>query len=170
MVKKGDGMTFFKNNTFALIAALILPSAGLAQGCVSSSGVVLTISEGASAYQAAAITDYIANIDVRDLSNSRGARLTNFAAVIQQDRANLHNTGIADGEGMLRDTLDGYFTSPARRSALSAAQYYTDCYMSPRQTQDLKDAILNARVGGVLWVVPFNRPDGGLGVYISPAS
>lgn len=160
-------MAFFGFKAAALAAAFILPNTGLAQGCVSSSGSVLTVQENGRQYQVAAITDYTANIAGRDMYNSRGVLLGNFAAVMQQDRANLYKSGYADGDGPFVDSDDGYFTTLERRSQLSTARYFTSCNMSARETEALKADILNARINGVIWVIPFNHPNGGLGVYIS---
>ena len=160
-------MTKIKSIVAAAIIAAIFPLTGFAQDCISSSGAVLTVNEAGRSYRASAITDYIANIGPRDMQNSNGVMLGNFAAVIQQDRANLYKMGWADGDGPFTDSVDGYFTTPARRAALSTAKYFTNCGMSARETQALKDDILNARINGVIWVVPFNRANGGLGVYIS---
>lgn len=41
-------------------------------------------------------TTYTAYIGMNDLTNSGGDRLPNAAAVIQQDRANVHRFGLAD--------------------------------------------------------------------------
>lgn len=160
-------MKSFSIKMAALVTALAFPSMALAQGCVSEAGSVLTVQENGRQYQAAAIANYTANIAGRDMVNSRGVRLSNFAAVIQQDRANLYKSGYADGDGPFVDSADGYFTTLERRSELSTARYFTSCNMSARETEALKADILNARLQGVIWVVPFNHPDGGLGVYIS---
>lgn len=154
----------------AALALAILPSAVWAQGCVEDTGDRVTVSEAGRQFTAPVLANYVANIAERDLYNSRGVRLGSFAAVLQQDRANLHKSGRADGSGALMDQADNYFVSLARRSELATATYYTDCYMSASQTRALQNGIVNGRVGGVVWVLSFRRPNGGLGVYISGAN
>lgn len=154
----------------AAFALALLPSAVLAQGCVEDTGDRVTVSEAGRQFTVPVLANYIANIAERDLYNSRGLRLEGFAAVLQQDRANFHKSGRADGSGMLMDQADSYFVNLARRSELTTATYYTDCYMSAAQTRALQNGILNGRVGGVVWVLPFRHPNGGLGVYIAGAN
>ncbi len=149
------------------LALALFPSAAFSQGCVEDAGDQLTISEAGRQFSVPVLASYIANIAERDLYNSRGVRLAGFAAVLQQDRANVHKSGRADGSGVLTDQADTYFVDLARRSELTTATYYTDCYMSAAQTQALQNGIANGRVGGVVWVVPFRHPNSGLGVYIS---
>jgi len=151
----------------AALALALLPSAALAQGCVEDAGDRVTVSEAGRQFTVPVLANYVANIAERDLYNSRGVRLGSFAAVLQQDRANVHKSGMGDGSGALSDQADSYFVNLARRSELTSATYYTDCYMSAAQTQALQDGIVNGRVGGVVWVLPFRHPNGGLGVYIS---
>ncbi len=150
-----------------LALGLAAPNAMLAQGCVDDVDTLVSLVENGMQHQAERIVDYTALISPRDLTNSKGVRLTSFAAILQQDRANLHKSGVADGAGDFRDGFDDYFTTPKRRSQLAGAQFYTACYMSTGQAKALKSAILNGKVQGVIWVVAFQRPDGGLGVYLS---
>lgn len=154
----------------AALALALFPSAGFSQGCVESADDPLTISEAGQQFTVPVLANYIANIAERDLYNSRGVRLGNFAEVLQQDRANFHNSGRADGSGALIDQADTYFVNLARRSELTSATYYTDCYMEDFQMRGLQNGILNGRVGGVVWVLAFRHPNGGLGVYISGTS
>ncbi len=153
------------------LLALGLPGAALAQGCVAEMGDTgLTFVSGGYRQQAARRLDYMALIGQRDLYNSRGVRLGNFKQVMQQDRANLHKSGQADVSGVFHDTMDSYFTTPARRGFLSTARYYTDCYMSRAESDGLKNDILNGRILGQLWVVVFAHPAGGSAVYITPVN
>jgi len=154
----------------AALALALLPSAALAQGCVEVTGDGVTVLEAGQQFTLPVLANYIANIAERDLYNSRGVRLGSFAAVLQQDRANFHKSGRADGSGVLVDQADSYFVNLERRSEMSSATYYTDCYMSASQTRALQNGILNGRVGGVVWVLPFRHPNGGLGIYIAGAN
>lgn len=154
----------------AAFALALFPSVAFSQGCVEDTGDRLTVSEAGRQFTVPVLANYIANIAERDLYNSSGVRLGSFAAVLQQDRANFHKSGRADGSGALTDQADTYFVNLARRSELATAMYYTDCYMSAAQTQALQNGILNGRVGGVVWVLPFRHPSGGLGVYIAGAN
>ena len=60
------------------------------------------------------LDSYIARIGPNDHFNSKGVRLRNAAAIIRQDRANVHKFGKADGE----DELDSYFNSKANRARM----------------------------------------------------
>lgn len=151
----------------ALVALALLPAAAMAQGCVEDAGAQLTIVEDGRAFSVPPLANYTAFIGVRDLFNSNGVRLASVGAVLQQDRANFHKSGLADGSGGFSDSQDGYFTSLARRTALSTAPYYVDCNMTPAQERAFKRSIVNGEVQGVIWVLPFRHPRGGLGVYIS---
>lgn len=57
---------------------------------------------------------YGAFIGPEDLTNSRGVRLTNAAAILRQDRANVHRYGIRH-QG---DEVDLWFGQQAARSAM----------------------------------------------------
>jgi len=153
----------------AAFALALFPSVGFSQGCVEDTGDRVTVSEAGRQFTVPVLANYVANIAERDLYNSRGVRLGSFAAVLQQDRANFHKSGRADGSGAFTDQPDSYFLNLARRSELTTATYYTSCDMSQSHLRDLQNDILNGRVGGVVWVLPFRHPNGGLGVYISGA-
>ncbi|WP_341212268.1 hypothetical protein [uncultured Limimaricola sp.] len=60
------------------------------------------------------ITSYAAWLSPNDMVNSRGVRLTDIAAILQQDRANYHRFGRRD-EG---DGTDGLFASRDMRSRI----------------------------------------------------
>lgn len=57
---------------------------------------------------------YTARLSAGDHFNSNGQRLTTVAAIIRQDRANVHKFGRIDSE----DELDGYFDAPEMRASL----------------------------------------------------
>lgn len=151
----------------ALLALAFLPSAGFAQGCAENTDYGIRVVENGREYTAPHLLNYTAHIAERDLFNSRGVRLRNIGAVLQQDRANYHKSGFGDGSGGFSDGDDGYFVNLERRSALSTATYYADCYLSAAEVRAFKADIVNGRVQGVVWVIPFQRPGGGMGVYIS---
>jgi len=60
------------------------------------------------------VTQYVARIGAQDLVNSNGVPLTTAAAIIRQDRANVHRFGRADAE----DEGDPYFGDASNRAAL----------------------------------------------------
>lgn len=57
---------------------------------------------------------YYTSIGPNDFFNSRGVRLTDACAILQQDRANFHRFGIRD-DG---DQSDPYFRTPNARSVI----------------------------------------------------
>ncbi len=59
---------------------------------------------------------YQARLSPADHYNSRGQRLQDAAAIIRQDRANVHRFGKRDPE----DQLDAYFGSKANRGRMEA--------------------------------------------------
>ena len=77
--------------------------------------VALLIVAGASAQARSYVVSYEAFIGPADLYNSKGVRLRSAAAIIQQDRANVHRFGVID----FGDSIDPFFTTVARRQALS---------------------------------------------------
>ena len=68
-----------------LVAA---PTSALACMDYDYSNETLYFNDNGTANPAQIVVQYAANIAPRDLTNSRGVRLNNFAAVLQQDRAN----------------------------------------------------------------------------------
>ncbi len=150
-----------------LVLGVVTPNMVLAEGCVDDVDITVSFVENGNRHQVKRIVDYMALISMRDLHNSKGVRLANFAAVMQQDRANLHKSGTSDIVGEFMDTRDGYFTTRERRNQLSAARYYSDCTLSRLGVTALQDDILNAGGLGVLWVVVFQHPDGRPAVYLS---
>jgi len=85
-------------NVLAAIVALIL-APGLSE---------------AAAAQHGPLGHYTARLSARDHFNSNGERLRTVAAIIRQDRANVHRFGRADVE----DQLDSFFANAANRAAL----------------------------------------------------
>ncbi len=113
------------------------------------------------------VVEYIAVMGDRDLRNSSGTRLTDYRAILQQDRANLHNSGIADRFDDFVEDFDDYFTTLDRRKLLSTAQYYFDCWMSPETISSMQSDIVSGKVAGLVRVIVFRQAHGGLGITIS---
>lgn len=67
---------------------------------------------GASAQQV--IAEYYAMLSNNDRFNSRGTLLTDFGAILQQDRANFHRFGTGDSN----DDWDPVFGSPEMRALI----------------------------------------------------
>ncbi|MGD1885590.1 MAG: hypothetical protein ACFB01_00360 [Cohaesibacteraceae bacterium] len=57
------------------------------------------------------LADYTTRIGPHDKVNSQGDRLDSAAAILRQDRANVHRFNLADDE----DETDTYFTTPEAR-------------------------------------------------------
>src|SRR5271169_3629755 len=77
--------------------------------------VVLGIAYGSPALAQCNIEDsYVARLGVADHFNSKGARLTEAAAIIRQDRANYHVYHLTDRE----DQADQFFASAENRDIL----------------------------------------------------
>ena len=57
---------------------------------------------------------YFARLGPQDMVNSSGARLTDFSAILQQDRANYHRFNRRDPD----DTGDAFFASAAARAQI----------------------------------------------------
>ena len=77
--------------------------------------VCLALSALPVAAQEYVVGGYAAFIGQEDLFNSRGARLTDAASVLRQDRANVHRFGIVH----VGDQGDPWFFQPAAREAMA---------------------------------------------------
>jgi hypothetical protein len=161
-----------------LLAALIAPSMASAQGCIDyNTEGELILQEGAYHGPVAAITSYFAIIMERDLYNSRGTRLSDFQAIMQQDRANVHKSGVTDkiydtyedgSPNIIAEDFDSYFTTLERRSLLSSLPYYQHCLESVTNEM-LEREIISGRVNAAgIYVTLFRRPQGGLAVLLAP--
>lgn len=71
------------------------------------------------------IESYYARISERDHFNSNGERLSNAAAIIRQDRANVHAYGKQDDD----DDIDHFFDDKANRARLE--KLLANGYASP---------------------------------------
>lgn len=91
------------------IAARRLPTFAVLAGATA-----LAILAAAPASAQSLIESYTARLSRADHFNSSGERLTSPAAIIRQDRANVHKFGIADPE----DEGDRYFASMANRGLM----------------------------------------------------
>jgi len=162
---------FLKFGWIAVVAlGLSLPTGAQAQSCVDGYDDTVSFVSNGRVYQTERLVSYFALIGERDLYNSKGTRLRNFAAIIQQDRANLHKSGRADVSGDFREQRDHYFTTLSRRTFLSTARYYMPCYFSAADAKRFKSSIVNGRVLGILGVVVFRHPDGSPAVFIEPVN
>lgn len=72
------------------------------------------IAAGPALAQHGPLGHYTARLSSRDHFNSNGQRLLTVAAIIRQDRANLHRFGRHDPE----DQWDGFFSNQGNRAAL----------------------------------------------------
>jgi hypothetical protein len=108
-----------------LTLAVLLPSAGAAQQTGS----------------------YLTFISQNDIFNSSGTRLTNVAAIIQQDRANFHRFGVRDPD----DKADPWFADRAMRATISQAQI---------PTSDADGSMSRILRGGALVVVTYSISGG----------
>lgn len=86
-----------------LAAALVVAFAGFM--------VLGTLFAGSASAQGRVITEYTARIGPNDHFNSRGDRLDTVAAILRQDRANMHRFDLADEE----DESDDHFVDPQSR-------------------------------------------------------
>lgn len=59
---------------------------------------VLCLMAGTASAQERVVATYLTFISGNDIYNSRGERLTDIGAIIQQDRANYHRFGIRDAD------------------------------------------------------------------------
>jgi hypothetical protein len=77
--------------------------------------IVLSLAMGPQAAQAQnLIAAYFAHLSPVDFQNSRGVRLSDFGAILQQDRANFHRFGRADP----LDEWDPVFADPGHRAQI----------------------------------------------------
>jgi beta-lactamase class A len=91
------------------------------------------------------IAQYAAWISPRDMQNSSGVRLTDWCAMVQQDRANYHRLGQRD-QG---DQGDGVFASRDARAAIAG-----NC-----QGSDFVRSRLQNGEPTYVWVRVFGRGD-----------
>ena len=84
----------------------------LAAAALLAGGLVVLAPGRAAAQQL--LDSYSAWLSPRDHFNSRGQRLTSAAAIIRQDRANLHRFGRADPQ----DQWDGFVHDEGNRAVL----------------------------------------------------
>lgn len=75
-----------------------------------AAALVMGFAETASA-QGRVVAEYTARIGPDDHANSSGDRLTTVAAILRQDRANMHRFDLSDEE----DESDDYFIDPQTR-------------------------------------------------------
>jgi hypothetical protein len=168
--------TFLKKSL--LLAALITPGMASAQGCIEySTDGGLILKEGSFRGPVAVVASYFAIIMERDLYNSRGTRLRDFRAIMQQDRANVHKSGVvdrildtyADGSpNSIAEDFDSYFTTLERRTLLSSLPYYAYCFEDGANEGLARDIVAGRVNAAGLTVTLFRRPNGGLAVLLAP--
>lgn len=155
--------------SMAILVLAAMPTGVFAQGCVADiSAENITVVSGDFRYRSRMMVHYIADITERDLYNSRGMRLSGFAEILQQDRANVHKTQTLDGDSGFTEMSDTYFTSAERRAVLSSGPYYFHCATdySADYSEELKGQIESGRVPGFIGVILFREPRDGLAVFI----
>lgn len=103
-----------------------------------SGAAILIASMTSGAAAESLMLEYYATLSPHDTYNSRGARLDDVCAIVQQDRANVHKFGNPD-----RDTPDSFFASPARRAMITGKCDYDRNYHTV-------DRIRNQVIGFVL--------------------
>ena len=115
---------------------------------------LLTMPVTAQAQQV--LAEYFTILSGPDFTNSSGARLGSFGAVLQQDRANFHRFRIRDPQ----DQSDPYFSNKALRAGISemyrrgpgAQQYIVDAVLSGRSKYVLVRIIGSGEVPSYLEV------------------
>ncbi len=153
-----------------LLSSVLLFAAAysaFAGGCVDSVDKQLVFRNGAVLSTLPRLANFLAIIGERDLHNSKGVRLSDFRAIIQQDRANMHKSGIADNFDTIKEKRDTYFTTPDRRRLLSTARYYDYCSNSSDTVTWTRKAIVSGQVPGGIWVILFRHPDGELAIFMT---
>lgn len=161
-----------KNGMFAILTGLLLWISifpAMAGGCVEETGERVRFRDGAAIVFLDKMAGFVAVLAERDLYNSRGVRLSKIGAVLQQDRANLHKSGVGDRFDTFTEQRDRFYTTQERRSLLSKARYYFPCWMSPADITRLRNSILSAQVEATgLMVILFRHPNGSLAGTVSP--
>ena len=92
------------------------PVAGVAPAPAASPAPVAPAAKSSvvAAPGAQLLESYTATIGQDDLYNSSGARVTDPAAILRQDRANVHKFGVSQPG----DSMDGFFASTANRGRM----------------------------------------------------
>lgn len=161
-------MTTYKPNFTSKITIIVsflgLATVGHTKECVESVDNTVLFRSGDVNSVGKRVVDFLAVIGNQDLANSKGMHLSNFSAIIHQDRANYQKSKRADIIGDIRDGDDRYFTTLDRRKTLSKAPFYYDCYMDKQGIIDLHNQVQSGSFAAV-WVVLLRRPDGRLAVY-----
>ena len=101
---------------------------------IAGVGLILAAASGPSATgQPRMIDSYIARLGPMDHYNGNDQRLRSAAAIIRQDRANIHLYGSRDNE----DEMDRFFASRANRARLEAM------IANGHSTRGTRNAIIN---------------------------
>jgi hypothetical protein len=88
--------------------------------------------------------DYFTMLSPRDTYNSKGAPLSDFCTVVQQDRANVHKFGNPDG-----DPPDPFFTTVKRRGMIAGKCDYVRTYHTVNRVRRQMIGFVWVRVYGV---------------------
>lgn len=108
--------------------------------------IILTIGLASSAAaQERLLTTYIASIGPEDHYNSSGKRLTSFAALIAQDRANFHRFGIRHEH----DGFDPVFAQRSMRAQIGPAILKVESYYK----EYIDRVVASDGVGGTYMIV-----------------
>ncbi|MAM60771.1 hypothetical protein [Maritimibacter sp. UBA3975] len=120
---------------FSLLVALAA-SPSLAQDCIP-------YTSDPSELPGTFVVRYTADWSDFDHFNSKGVRLQSAAAVLQQDRANVHKFG----KSTAFDSRDGYFVNLQRRQLLGSAEVTAFCGLS---SNVVRRAVVNGTVSGTV--------------------
>jgi len=168
--------TLFLATTLAFVATA---QAGQAQSCVEyipDDGETLLVVTNGNSQVVRPFVQYSTVLGDRDLVNSKGTRLSNFLAVLQQDRANVNrfghpdktDFGDMDGAMIFVDEGDTYFTTAERRAEFVGMTHVPFCYMNSQDVKSFTSRIM-ANETGFLFISIFTLPNGKLAVHMSEA-
>jgi len=174
-----------------LILLALLPSAGIAQTCLELFGDTggLVHSQKGN-FGARYVASYYTTIGGLDSQNSAGTKLSNYRAVLRQDRANVNSLGFADHfsiadvnnngdvvEKRIYDEPDSFFQKRPNRALFATMPLIPTCDgvgklddgQSPAALHELQSYIVNATIPGVLHVIVFPIGNGKFGMTLNYA-
>jgi len=154
-----------KTVMLAITFSILGMASASAYDCVEDIDQHVTFRHNGDFVLAERIIDYVAVIAKRDLFNSSGQRLSNYKAIIRQDRANIHNLQTADIFGTSIEQIEEFFETADKRQILSSAEYFFSCHMSQKSAKAFQDATVSGEFLGTFWVILFRHPNGGIGIF-----
>lgn len=168
--------TMFLATTMAFVATI---QTAQAQSCVEyipDDGETLLVVTNGNSQVVRPFVQYSTVLGSRDLVNSKGTRLPNFLAVLQQDRANVNrfgrpdktDFGDVDGAVIFVDEGDTYFTTAERRAEFTNIIHVPFCFMDRQDIKSFTNRIM-ANETGFLFISIFTLPNGKLAVHMSEA-